>query len=384
MKCLKCGLENRNDVKRCVNCSTPMTWTPDSDSDEEVIVRVSRVALTAIILALCSFVFVFLSLMAPVNLMIRNITWTIRDVLLFTGLVMLAASLILGFVSLIQIEISGGKKTGTGFAVGAIILSILAAILPIWRIVSMANRGTAINMYCGTNLSGIGKAMLIYANDYGDALPRAGGRNSTWGTSVAYNAANRMQAYAIGPNGTGGSAAISSSLYLLVKYAEVTPRSFICPQDRNVSQFVAPNQDLVQLWDFGSEPWKHNSYAYQMPYSAIALTTSDNPATPIAADRNPWMPSPGWGVKNFSAFNPDGNRASVMAGNSFPHQDEGQNVLYLDTHMTFENSSSCGINMDNIYSSWNGSDIHKGKPPKIGYQPVSKIDSMLVNDPPLR
>ena len=33
-------------------------------------------------------------------------------------------------------------------------------------------------MPCGTDLSGIGKAILIYSNDYQDELPRAGGGGS--------------------------------------------------------------------------------------------------------------------------------------------------------------------------------------------------------------
>ena len=51
-------------------------------------------------------------------------------------------------------------------------------------------------MVCGTKLSGIGKAMLIYANDYGDELPRAGGPSSQWTGRVAdWTASDRGKAY---------------------------------------------------------------------------------------------------------------------------------------------------------------------------------------------
>ena len=60
-----------------------------------------------------------------------------------------------------------------------------------------------------------------------------------------------------------------------------------------------------------------------------------------------------------------------------------QNVLYLDSHVNFESTSSCGINEDNIYTSWNGKEIRKGKKPELGSQPADKQDSLLVNDPPV-
>ena len=290
---------------------------------------------------------------------------------------------ILGFISLIQVEISGGRTIGTKFAIVAILLPVITAILPIWSAAARRPSSVAFKMVCGTNLSGLGKAMLIYANDYDDKLPRAAGRNGTWGTTVNWNAPIRQSAYGINPDGTGGSATVSGSLYLLVKYAEVTPKSFICTDDNNVLEFAAPGWDLTRLWDFGPQPWNHVSYSFHMPYGTNALTTASNPGMAVAADRNPWMPSIGWSVKDFNAFNPDGSRQAIMSGNSFPHKDEGQNVLYLDSHVNFESTSSCGINEDNIYTSWNGKEIRKGKKPELGSQPADKQDSLLVNDPPV-
>ena len=80
--------------------------------------------------------------------------------------------------------------------------------------------------------------MLIYANDYEDELPRSGGRNSTWAARIPqWNALNRVAAYGVTAAGVGGTANISSCFYLLVKYAEVTPKSFLCKGDSGVSEF---------------------------------------------------------------------------------------------------------------------------------------------------
>lgn len=382
MKCLKCGQENRNDAGKCFKCGTPMLWTPDSDSEpgQPVEVKVSMLAIAAIILA----IFGVILYITPFFLGNRSKTLALSIIgfLVIPGLGISVLALILGIVSLIRIETGGGRITGLSFAIGSILIPIVACLIPVFFIITQVPRKIATPMVCGANLSGIGKAMLIYANDYQDEFPRAGGKNNTWGTGVNWNAANRIQAYGTNTGGQGGSVTISASLYLLVKYAEVTPKSFICKGDKGVSEFIpSGNTDLILLWDFGPQPELHNSYAYNMPYSQLALTTSSDPGMAVAADRNPWMPSPGWGIKNFSAFNPNGNINNIREGNSFTHENQGQNVLYLDSHVAFQSVSFCGLNNDNIYTSWNAGDIRKGTPPKLGSQPVNRADSLLVNDP---
>ena len=49
-------------------------------------------------------------------------------------------------------------------------LFLLAVIMP----VSQASRFDAYRIKCDKNLSEIGRAMLVYANDYDDELPRSG------------------------------------------------------------------------------------------------------------------------------------------------------------------------------------------------------------------
>jgi len=231
---------------------------------------------------------------------------------------------------------------------------------------------------------------MIYANDYDDELPRAGGKTSVWANTIPdWKGLNRYEAYGITSDGTGGQATISSSLFLLVKYAKVEPKMFICLQDFKVSTFDPAkygvrDKELTELWDFGPEPWKHCSYSYHIPYGDYALTTSSDPRLAVAADRNPWITSPAGKVKDFSLFNPDGDRNDINAGNSPSHKSDSQNVLFLDIHVSPEKSSTCGVNDDNIYTSWDGEDIQRGTPPKLGSQPANKLDSLLVNDPPIK
>ena len=234
---------------------------------------------------------------------------------------------------------------------------------------------------CAKNLSVIGKAMMRYAIDNDGELPRAGGRSSHYGGTPIWRGADRFDAFNLKPDGNDGVASISSCFYLLVKYADVAPKCFICPGDSGTTEFKLADVDagdrkLVDLWDFGPLASDHCSYAYHMPFGSYPLNTSCEPGMAIAADKNPWVSSR---VVFPGKFSPDGDREAIKAGNSVSHQEEGQNVLFLDNHVSFEERSFCGINDDNIYTFWEGPDI------RIGFfllpeGPKDMKDSLLIHD----
>jgi prepilin-type N-terminal cleavage/methylation domain-containing protein len=282
------------------------------------------------------------------------------------------------------------KKKGFTLVELLVVIAIIALLMGILMPALARVRQIAFRMVCGTNLSGIGKAMLIYANDYEDELPRSGGRNSVWAARIpAWDAANRFGAYNVAADGSGGQANISSCFYLLVKYAEVTPKSFICKGDSGTSEFKpaddgAGTRDLIDLWDFGLEPETHCSYSYHMPFGLYALTSSSEPGMAVAADRNPWQDSPAATAPIFPnsnpPFDPTGGKDSIKQGNAIAHQQDAQNVLFLDIHVGQEKRSFCGINDDNIYTFWDGGSYMLGSPPTIGSVPTDREDSLLVND----
>jgi hypothetical protein len=364
MLCPKCGKENPDDARVCSGCSSPLPGA--SGPAERPITKTSRLAIAAFVLGVLS----------PFTLGITAIP-----------------AVVLGIISLVRIEKSGGRLTGIAFAVIGIVVPAAVCLLFIGiMLLALAKvRQTAFRMTCGTNLSGIGKAMIIYSNDYQDQFPRAGGRNSLWGGSgsVVWNARNRFQAYQMSADGAGGSATISSCFYLLTKYAEVTPKSFICKGDSRtrefrLSDYQQPDLQLIDLWDFGPVPAKHCSYTYHMPFGLYALTTSFLPGMAVAADRSPWLPSPAASAKTMAQFNPTGTNIDQQKyGNSISHQEDGQNVLFVDSHVYFEKRSYCAIKDDNIYTFWDGGDIRRGGTPVVGSsQPMDRKDSFLVHDPP--
>lgn len=377
-RCPKCGKENPSAAQSCSSCGCPLSQIPMMQ--ESLDVKISKLSITSLIIALLSCLFLCVSFFGKTG---RGDSRAVVVMWLITSL----AAIILGIISLIQIGLSAGRLVAVGIAVIGTTLPSVVFLLIMLTAILKQPRSVAFRMVCGTNLSGIGKAMLIYANDYEGELPRSGGRYSVWAAKIPdWKAKNRFSAYNVKPDGTGGKGSISSSLYLLVKYAEVEPKYFVCKQDSGTKEFKpsrykAHDRDLIDLWDFGPEPQKHCSYSYHVPYGGYPLTTSCDPNLAVAADRNPWIDSPFKKARDFQAFDPDGNKEAIKAGNSITHMTDAQNVLFLDMHASQEKRSFCGLNDDNIYTYWNGDDIRRGTPPRLGSKPASRTDSLLVNDP---
>lgn len=374
MNCPKCGKQNPDDAKLCTSCGSELTETSES-----VNVKTSIFAITAFAFAIMT---IFL---LPVAVVSRG--------KLPVGIWLIAAMLaiVLGIIGLIEIGLSAGKVTGKAFAAMAVAIPIIFYFLMFFYAASSRRR--AFHMVCGSNLAGIGRAMLIYNSDYGDLpFPQAGGPGTIWQPKTNnWQADNRIDAFGLKPDGTGGSATISSSLYLLVKYTEMSPKSFCCPADRLTKPFKASDytsgMDNEDAWDFGPDPSRHYSYSYHIPYSQYALLDTGDPGMAVAADRNPWLdPSTDTTGFKWDDQTMTGGRENIkryQKGNAGPHQREGQNVLFLDNHVSFEKQSFCGVNDDNIYTYWDGTDIRQGAPPVIGSQPAGRLDSLLVNDSPL-
>jgi hypothetical protein len=253
---------------------------------------------------------------------------------------------------------------------------------------------------CAAHIAEIGKTMFVYAADNETALPRAGGPSTSWGWLANFAALNRQMAYGLAADGTGGRATISASLFLLVKYYQAPTKLFVCPGDQGTSEFkletiVSPagsSISLADLWDFGPMVTSCTScsFAYHMPFSPYALTTACDPNLAVAADRNPWIKSPAADPPPFNLFKPDlagytgGTAETGKAGNAIAHQNEGQNVLFLDGGVTFETRAFCGLDRDNIYTLsnvWDRGSPMGVLPTTYTAAPGNARDSVLLHDP---
>jgi len=147
MYCQKCGKENPDNAQVCISCSSALTTTPAQAP--ALIPKTSGLAIASFVLAILS----------P-----------------FTCLMTAIPAVILGIISLVQIGKSSGKLKGNGFAVAGIAvpfvaLPILAMLMGILMPALARTRQIAFRMVCATNMSGLGKAMMIYSNDYDDKFP---------------------------------------------------------------------------------------------------------------------------------------------------------------------------------------------------------------------
>jgi len=361
MHCPKCGTQNPDDAQVCSSCNLEIPKSQGGTG--KIIPKMSSLAIAAFVLGILG--------------------------LFSCGLTAIPA-IVLGIISFILIEKSGGKLTGSKFAVWGVVLPVvLSCAIVVPGILKM--RKIAFQMFCATNLAEIGMSMLTYANDFDNKFPRSGGKDSVWmGRILDWRAKNRFDAYGLADDGSGGQGSITSCFYLLIKYSYQPPqKAFVCRGDAGVTAFNPADegvggQELVDFWDFGSEPTRHCSYSYHMPFGRYVLTKSSESGMAVVADRNPLQDSPAATAKPWPGiYNPAGGRKAVKYGNAITHQEDAQNVLFMDFHVGQEKRPFCGINDDNIYTSWDGGDIRIGAPPIIGRSgPQDRLDSLLVHDGP--
>ncbi len=148
MYCPKCGTENPEDAQVCGSCSSTLPTIQQEVRDTDA--QTSGLAIASLVLGLLSFCTFFT-----------------------TGIV----AIVLGIISLVKINKSGGRLKGTGFAIAGIAVPAVSAvfIVPLMLGIMMPalvrTRQIAHRMVCEANLSELGKIMLLYAGDYDEKFP---------------------------------------------------------------------------------------------------------------------------------------------------------------------------------------------------------------------
>ncbi len=305
-----------------------------------------------------------------------------------------------------------------------VIIVIILVLLAVFMSMQGRVKKIAPRVVCGTNLKGLGTAQVVYANDYDDKFAvqgRDGTPAWTTGTDDFFN-----------PDKDWSKAkgiTVGASLYLLVREADVSPKSFVCPESEQ-TPFDGRNplnSDITELWDFGMYtanrakrpddgrgnthgPKNHVSYSYQMPYGPeggagdFAADGMKSAKFAVMADKNPWYdPKLRTGTptaKNWVDYvaaigahyeNRDLEKWKIQRANAQPHERHGQNVLFGDGHSAYEKVSDVGVKHDNIYTrrgvGGSDGDIRIGDAGEMArytvdnaWQPRDAEDSFLVND----
>ncbi|MBN1818304.1 MAG: type II secretion system protein [Sedimentisphaerales bacterium] len=310
------------------------------------------------------------------------------------------------------------KKKGFTLIELLVVIAIIAMLLAILMPALNKVKKIAQRVVCGTNLKGLGTAQSVYANDYEDQFTRQGAGISglTWNTSFAGWQSPTDPWRAVGTT----EITIGASLYLLVREADVSPKSFVCTAGGQTA-FDGRNDndlDLVELWDFGSidkgstavigtGPTNCVSYSFHDPYGRYAAGGTATASFAVMADKSPWFDSKlsknssGTNETNWTGrISPLGDywarscaKWEIQRANSYPHAREGQNVLYGDGHSSYEKESDCGVKHDNIYTIQRPAglvaDVRQGITNPATYvitpdfntlDPAIAEDSVLMND----
>ncbi|MBL7214394.1 MAG: DUF4190 domain-containing protein [Phycisphaerae bacterium] len=191
MVCSKCGVQNNDGSTHCTNCGSVLVDAATHPvagqvqaAAMQVVPKTSGLAIAAFVMGLLSFCGLWPLLGLP--------------------------AIICGIIALINISKSNGRFKGTGFAVTGLVIPVVLG--PIMMAILMPalshTRKIAMRVVCGTNLKGLSTAMIVYNDEY--PMPEA------W-------------------------------CDLLMQEADVSPKSFQCPEEPEGSFSYAINKNVYEI-----------------------------------------------------------------------------------------------------------------------------------------
>jgi prepilin-type processing-associated H-X9-DG protein len=145
---------------------------------------------------------------------------------------------------------------------------------------------------------------------------------------------------------------IPSALFLLMRTEDITSAVFCCPStSAQPDRFGGGGNSALSRSNF-SLLHSNLSYGYANPYPdnhalsvGYKLVSSLDPGFAVLSDRNPGV---GAG-SDVLGITKDSPAAEMRRGNSLNHGRDGQNILFADGHVEFDNNPFSGINRDNIF-----------------------------------
>ena len=225
--------------------------------------------------------------------------------------------------------------TDVGIVLVTIALSFGGLLLP--TMMRLGNGDGSGRVKCASNLRQVGQAIQLYANVNKGKLPRTV-YDGQGGAPTFYTGVDAADPF--GPGGPGPND-VTAALFLLVRSVDIGTEPFTCPQAA-----------VGKPWDLGGKRKDRVSnfpgrqfigYGFNNPYPTAAAVAAglklDYTLTSdfaLAADISPGPPT-------VVSVKPNSPRREMSRANSPNHKGDGQNVLYADGHVEFQNTPFCGM-----------------------------------------
>jgi len=256
-----------------------------------------------------------------------------------------------------------------------VVIGIIALLISILLPSLNRARETANRVKCASNLRQIGQAILLYSNDNNGAYPRTIFVGAAQLIPAISGLTQSTGAGYTDPFNSGASADpgcqnnVPQALFLLLRTEDITSGVFVCPSS-NATPDVYGGGTNTALNQINFTNVQNNlSYSYACPYpdtnalgAGYKMVQGLDPTFAVAADINPGTTGNG-GNSNVLAPNTSSSGQQMRQGNSNNHGQDGQNVLFGDGHVEFDNNPFVGTDRDNIYTrggpTWgtNGQDL---------------------------
>jgi len=269
-----------------------------------------------------------------------------------------------------------------------VVIGIIALLISILLPSLNRARETANRVKCASNLRQIGQAILLYSNENKGAYPRGPWNNGgtvlcTWGTPYGAGTLNTASDPFLGTANTGRKADndVSACLFLLLRTQDITSEVFTCPSSNaEKDTFGGGTNSALNRVNFTD--WTKNlSYSYANSYPTTTavgngwkLNNSISAEYAVASDINPGTVG---NNDNVLAVNVSSSAKDMKQGNSNNHDEDGQNVLYGDGHVEWQQNPFVGVNRDNIFTVSNGAGANATANQLTG-SPYDANDSILV------
>jgi prepilin-type N-terminal cleavage/methylation domain-containing protein/prepilin-type processing-associated H-X9-DG protein len=269
-----------------------------------------------------------------------------------------------------------------------VVIGIIALLISILLPSLNRAREQANRVKCASNLRQIGQGIQMYANENKGNFPRTYFRPTVATVRAGTDGANQAKSF----NDVAGSAGpvqdndVTSSLFLLIKTQDLTSEVFICPSSQGERDSFA-GKSVQERSNFTDIPL-NLTYSYIAPFptqsardAGFKLNYTLTSDFAIAADINPGMVG-GNPKDDVQAPRPASPRNIMANANTNNHNGDGQNVLYADGHVEFQNTPFCGMLRpgttatsfrDNIYTATAA--LATGHNAKSG--PMDQYDSIM-------